>query len=123
MARLAEQLEDLRPEPSSALAALIAETVERLVTQIVGSVDIDKTLLQQRAESAAKLIGEDTEPAKLRVHHDDLALIEPAGIHGSLLADVWLRRGCIMLATGAGWIADGPAEGLRGLGAGPGGRE
>ncbi|HEY9552515.1 FliH/SctL family protein [Allosphingosinicella sp.] len=115
IARLAEQLEELRPEPSSALAALIAETVERLVTQIVGSVDIDKTLLQQRAEIAAKLIGEDTEPAKLRVHPDDIALLEPARIPVSLVGDASLRRGSIMLDTGDGWIEDGPAVRLERL--------
>src|SRR3546814_11865155 len=48
IARLAEQLEELRPEPSSALAALIAETAEPPVTQIVGSVDIHKTRSEKR---------------------------------------------------------------------------
>jgi len=115
IARLAEQLEALRPEPTSALAALIAETVERLVTQIVGTVEIDKTLLQQRAETAARLIGEDTEPAKLRVHPDDLPLLDAARIPVPLLGDETLRRGSIVLDTGDGWIEDGPSVRLERL--------
>ena len=115
IARLAEQLEVLRPEPTAALAALIAETVERLVTQIVGSVDIDRKLLQQRAEIAAKLIGEDTEPAKLRVHPDDVALLDPARIPVGVVGDASLRRGSIVLDTGEGWIEDGPAVRLERL--------
>jgi flagellar assembly protein FliH len=115
IARLAESLEMLRPEPTSALAALIAQTVERLVTQIIGSVEIDGTLLQQRAEIAATLIGEDTEPAKLRVHPDDMPLLEPARIPVAIVADESLRRGSIVLDTGTGWIEDGPAVRLERL--------
>ena len=115
IARLAEQLETLRPEPTSALAALIAETVERLVTQIVGSAEIDGALLQQRAEAAAKLIGEDTEPAKLRLHPDDVPLLEAARIPVAIVADESLRRGSIVLDTGSGWIEDGPAVRLERL--------
>jgi flagellar assembly protein FliH len=108
LARLAEQLEMLRPEPTTALAALLAETVERLVHQIVGSVEIDKALLQQRAEVAAALIGEDTEPSKLRVHPDDVPLLEPARIPVPVVGDASLRRGSIVLDSGDGWIEDGP---------------
>ncbi|PWG02012.1 FliH/SctL family protein [Sphingosinicella humi] len=115
IARLAEQLEALRPEPTSALAALIAETVERLVTQIVGSVEIDRALLQQRAETAAKLIGEDTEPAKMRVHPDDVPLLDAARIPVTIVGDDSLRRGSIVLDTGSGWVEDGPAVRLERL--------
>lgn len=109
IARLAESLEALRPEPTHALATMLAETVERLVRQIVGSAEIDRALLQQRAEAAAELIGEDIEPSKLRVHPDDVALLDHARIPVPVVADPSLDRGAIVLDTGEGWIEDGPA--------------
>lgn len=115
VARLAEGLEALRPEPTGALAALLAEAVERMVRQIVGSVEIDAQLLQQRAEIAAALIGEDTEPSRLRVHPDDVALLEPARIPVTVAADASLQRGSVVVDTGGGWIEDGPAVRLERL--------
>jgi flagellar assembly protein FliH len=115
IARLAEGLEVLRAEPTGALAALLAETVERLVRQVVGSVEIDGALLRQRAEVAAALVGEDTEPSKLRIHPDDVPLLESARIPVPIVADGSLERGSIVLDTGQGWIEDGPAVRLERL--------
>jgi flagellar assembly protein FliH len=109
IARLAETLEALQPEPTQLLAALLAETVDRLVREIVGSVEVDQTLLIQRAEAAAALIGEETEPRALRVHPDDAALLEGAHIPVEVVADASLTRGTVLLETGQGWIEDGPA--------------
>ena len=115
IARLAERLETLRPEPTGALAALLAETVERLVRQIVGEVEIDRGLLQQRTEVAAALIGEDVEPSRLRVHPDDVSLLDAARIPVPVIGDPALQRGSIILDTGDGWIEDGPAVRLERL--------
>ncbi len=109
IARLAESLEVLQPEPTNALALLLAETVDRLVRQIVGSVSIDPALLTARAEAAAALIGAETEPARLRVHPDDAPLLEGARLNVPVVADPTLVRGSIVLETGEGWIEDGPA--------------
>ena len=87
LARLAESLEALRPEPTQALAALLAETVDRLIRQVVGEVEIDARLLAKRAERAAQLIGEDTAPSKLRVHPDDVALLAEARLTVAVSAD------------------------------------
>lgn len=108
MARLAGALEVLRPEPTSALALLLAETVDRLVREVVGEVDIDANRLLARAKAAADLIGENVEPSKLRVHPDDIPYLEPADLQLKLEADPTLERGTLVLETGHGWIEDGP---------------
>jgi flagellar assembly protein FliH len=109
IARLAESLEVLRPEPSNALALLLAETVERMVRQIVGQVEVDRALLVARAEAAAALIGTETAPARLRVHPDDLSFFIGARIPVEIMADPHVERGGLRLETGQGWIEDGPS--------------
>lgn len=106
--RLAAALKALRPEPTNALALLLAETVDRLVRQVVGEVEIDAMRLLERARAAAALIGEATAPARLRVHPDDAVLLAGAELAVALHADPALCRGDIVLETGAGWIEDGP---------------
>ncbi|WP_162806713.1 FliH/SctL family protein [Sphingosinicella terrae] len=115
LARLAESLEVLRPEPTNALALLLAETVDRLVREIVGEVEIDGARLLARARAAAELIGEHVEPSKLIVHPDDMALLAPAGLPVELAGDPDLPRGTLILETGHGWIEDGPVVRLERL--------
>lgn len=109
LARLAESLDALRPEPTNDLAILLAETVERLVRQIVGQVEIDPALLVARAEAAAALIGEGTAPARLLVHPADLPFFIGARIPVEIAADPTIERGGLKLQTGQGWIEDGPS--------------
>ena len=109
MARMAESLQVLQPEPTNTLALLLAETVDRLVRQIVGNVEVDGALLKARAEAAAALIGAETEPARLRVNPDDVQLLEGARIPVEIVGDAAIARGSLLLETGAGWIEDGPA--------------
>ena len=108
IARLAESLATLRPEPTNALALLLAETVDRLVREIIGSVDIDATLLLERAKAAAALIGESVEPSELRVHPRDAELLKEVQLDVTVVADPSLARGSIVLRTGHGWVEDGP---------------
>jgi flagellar assembly protein FliH len=109
LAKLMEALEVLRPEPTNALALLLAETVDRLVRQIVGTTAIQPAILIARAEAAAALIGQETAPARLRVSPDDLPLLEGAQIPVPIVADHDIERGSLVLETGQGWIEDGPA--------------
>lgn len=109
IARFAEELETLRPEPTGVLAILLAETVERLVRDIVGAVEIDPALLIDRARQAAALIGEEVEPGRLLVHPDDVALLETARIPVQVAGDASLQRGTIVLECASGWVEDGPA--------------
>lgn len=109
LARLALSLQVLRPEPANALALLLAETVDRLVREVVGQVEVDANLLLARARQAAALVAREIEPSKLRAHPDDLVHLERAGLPVTLEADPGLARGSIVLETGHGWIEDGPA--------------
>jgi len=115
MARLAESLEVLRPEPTNALALLLAETVDRLVREVIGQVEIDPMMLLERAKAAAALIGENVEPSRLCVHPDDAELLAPAALDIAIVADPTLQRGTIVLETGHGWVEDGPVVRLERL--------
>jgi len=88
---------------------LLAETVDRLVRQIAGEVEIDGLSLLTRAKAAAALIGEATQPARLKVHPDDLVLFEDCDLDIPVEGDLALERGAIMIETADGWIEDGPA--------------
>ena len=109
LTRLAESLEVLRPEPANALALVLAETVDRLVREVVGSVDVDPTTLLARAKQAAELVAANVTPTKLRAHPDDIVHLAEAKLEVALEADASLARGTIILETGDGWIEDGPA--------------
>jgi len=113
--QLAASLEVLKPQPSQALAMLLSETVERLVRQIMGTVEIDRDTLLDRAQKAAELIGEEAGPMRMRLHPDDLELLSNASIDTPLLADNSLLRGTIRLETDEGWIEDGPEARLERL--------
>ncbi len=115
LARLAQSLQVLRPEPANALALLLAETVDRLVREVAGQVEVDPNLLLDRARQAAALVARDVEPSKLRAHPDDIVHLERAGLTVVLEADPGLARGSIVLETGHGWIEDGPAVRLERL--------
>lgn len=108
LARLAESLEVLQPQPANALALLLAETVDRLVREVVGAVDIDPITLLARAKAAAELVAANAAPTKLRAHPSDLACLAEAELDLVLEADPSLARGAIVLETGDGWIEDGP---------------
>ncbi len=115
LGRLVGALEALKPEPTNALALLLAETVDRLVREVVGEVEIDANRLIARAKAAAELIGENVEPSKLRAHPDDLPYLQPAELDIALQADPSLPRGTLILETGHGWIEDGPEARLERL--------
>jgi flagellar assembly protein FliH len=109
VARLAETLPMLKPEPTLPLALLLAETVDRLVREIVGEVDIDGLKLLGRAKAAAALIGEATQPARLRAHPEDAVLLGEAALDVAIEPDAGLERGNVLLETAEGWVEDGPA--------------
>jgi flagellar assembly protein FliH len=115
VAELAGALEALRPEPTGALAALLAETVDRLVRQIVGEVILDQETLIARCEAAAALIGDEVKPATLRLNPADAARLEGAVLPVTMVADEGIAPGTLLLETAQGWIEDGPAVRLERL--------
>jgi len=116
MQQLVAGLEALRPEPPAMLAGLIAETVGRLVRQIVGAAPVDAELLLARAEAAAALVIDETRP-RLRLCPADHARLADAGLAIDLFSDAALAPGTILIETQDGWIEDGPQAGLARLAA------
>jgi flagellar assembly protein FliH len=105
----------LQPEPSDELAALIAETVIGLVTQIVGTVEIDRKTLIERAHKAADLISECDNARSMWVHPDDLALLRNCDLDLSLIPDHSALRGSIRIDCSPGWIEHGTSFYLEAL--------
>jgi flagellar assembly protein FliH len=108
VARLAEVLENLRPEPPRELGMLLSETVKRLVRQIVGEVEIDGEKLLERAHAAAEIIADETGPVRMRLHPEDFERLQDARLDVEMIPDSHLAPGTILLETGDGWIEDGP---------------
>ena len=115
LAELAGSLAALRPEPPADLARLLAETVRRLVTQVVGEVAIDPALVEGRAAHVAALLAEEAAPRRLRLSPADAAHLVDAALPVELVADATLGPGCLRLETAAGWVEDGPAVRLQRL--------
>lgn len=101
--------EALQDEPSEELAQLIAETVERLVRQIVGGAAIDAEWLQAQADIAAAMVAEADKARTLWVHPADAALLMDAAIALPIAADPAMMRGTVRIETSAGWIEHGRA--------------
>ena len=108
---LASNLESLKAEPTLGLGVMIAATVERLLHQVVGEVDVCRETLMDRAQAAAALIGDETKPAVLKLNPDDLARLDGAELPVRAEGDAMLQPGELRLETVGGAIEDGP--GLR----------
>lgn len=113
--RLALGLQMLRPEPTQGLGAMIATTVERLVRQVMGEVEVDVDTLMDRAQAAAAMIGEETRPTVLKLNPDDISRLNGAELPVSVEADPTLAPGDLRLETGAGAIEDGASVRLERL--------
>ncbi|MBB6426481.1 FliH/SctL family protein [Sphingopyxis sp. JAI128] len=101
--------EALQDEPSEELAQLIAETVERLVRQIVATAPIDADWLRAQAETAAAMVADADKARTLWVHPDDAALLADGPLTLSIESDPAMLRGTIRLETSTGWIEHGRA--------------
>lgn len=101
--------EVLQDEPSEELAQLIAETVERLVRQIVAAAPIDAEWLQAQAETAAAMVADADKARTLWVHPDDAALLADCSQTLAIESDPAMVRGTIRLETSTGWIEHGRA--------------
>jgi flagellar assembly protein FliH len=108
---LASNLDVLKAEPTLGLGMMIAATVERLLHQVVGEVEVCRETLMDRAQAAAALIGDETRPAVLKLNPADLARLDGAELPVAAEADATLSPGELRLETANGSIEDGP--GLR----------
>lgn len=112
---LVEKANALQPEPSEELAMLIGDTVYRLVTDIVGQVDIDRDCLARRATAAAGLVAECDNARTLCVNPDDLPLLDGLATTLALSGDASLSRGDMRIDCSAGWIEHGTSLYLEAL--------
>jgi len=101
--------EALQDEPSEELAQLIAETVERLVRQIVAAAPIDAEWLQAQAETAAAMVADADKARSLWVHPEDAALLADCPLTLALESDPAMVRGTVRIETSTGWIEHGRA--------------
>ena len=114
--------EALQDEPSEELAQLIADTVERLVRQIVADAPIDAAWLHAQAETAAAMVAEADKARTLWVNPADAALLVDCPLQLPVEADAAMPRGTIRIETSAGWIEHGRAVYLDELRAALGGQ-
>ena len=101
--------EALQDEPSEELAQMIAETVERLVRQIVAEAPIDADWLKGQAGTAAALVAECDKARTLWVHPQDAALLMDCALTLPVEADAAMIRGTVRVETSGGWIEHGRA--------------
>lgn len=91
------------------IARQLRQTVLHLVSGLVGQTGIAADLLAGRVEAAAELLADQAESAILRVHPDDVALLEgrlPETIFP--VGDATLTRGSFVLEAASTIVEDGP---------------
>ncbi len=91
------------------IAGQLRQTVLFLVSKVVGEVGIAPDVLAGRVETAADLLSDSAESALLRVHPDDVALLEgrlPKSIFAA--GDPGVARGSFILESASTIVEDGP---------------
>ncbi|WP_375249606.1 FliH/SctL family protein [Sphingomonas sp.] len=92
-----------------ALAAGLRRTVMMLVRQLIGEAGVSGELLAARVSAATDLLADASESAMLRVHPDDVALLEghlPDTIFP--IGDAQVARGSFILEAASTIVEDGP---------------
>lgn len=107
MLSLIANAEALQAEPSEEVAVLIANAVERLVTQITGQIVPDRAWLQGQVAAAVELIQEADAQRRLRLHPDDAALLADTNPGCVIVPDTSLQRGEIRVDCSTGWVEQG----------------
>ncbi|BCA62982.1 hypothetical protein HMP09_2216 [Sphingomonas sp. HMP9] len=91
------------------VATQLRQTVLFLVSKLVGEVGIAPDVLADRIETAAELLSDSAESALLRVHPDDVALLDgrlPKSIFAA--GDPSVARGSFVLESASTIVEDGP---------------
>jgi flagellar assembly protein FliH len=92
-----------------AMALQLRKTVMLLVTKLVGETGISGDLLATRIKAAVDMLADAAESALLRVHPDDVALLEgklPTAIFP--VGDALVTRGTFVLESASTIVEDGP---------------
>ncbi len=107
--KLAEALTGASRIDRERLAGHLRATVLHLVTRLVGETGVAPALLEARIASAIDLLADSAEAAVLRLHPDDMALVEGA-LPKSVFAagDAAIQRGSFVLESATTIVEDGP---------------
>ena len=100
------------------LAERLRATVLLLVQRLVGEVGVAPALLAARVTAATELLADASESAMLRVHPDDVALLDgalPATVFA--VGDAHVARGSFVMESASTIVEDGPELWLEQLGA------
>lgn len=108
--RIAAAADRFQPCCETTLAALLAEAVARLLSEMFEIDAAQSDHLERRALQLAKLVCGEIEPVRVRLHPDDYAALADAQLPWPASVDATLERGEIRLETQEGGIADSPAE-------------
>lgn len=93
------------------LTGRLAETVAALCEATLAPLALDRELLERRCVDAAARVGEGVIDATLRLHPDDLDMLDPAfASTWHILSDGSLERGTVIFDTPDGAVVDGPGE-------------
>lgn len=109
LTRLAEALRADDRFDRARLARHMRQTVMFLVTRMVGEVGVQSDLLGARIEAATDMLADAAESAMLRVHPDDVALLEgklPRTVFA--VGDATVARGAFVLESASTIVEDGP---------------
>ncbi|WP_298853366.1 FliH/SctL family protein [uncultured Sphingomonas sp.] len=116
--RLVAALSRLEGYDRETLARRLRQTVLYLVGRLVGESGVSADLLTGRIEAAVALLADSSEAAKLRLHPDDLKLVEGQLPDRTVaIADKGMERGGFSIETRTTVIEDGPTAWLTQLAA------
>lgn len=91
------------------VARALRQTVLLLVTRLVGEIGVSPDMLARRIDAAAEMLTDVAESAMLRVHPDDVALLDgklPRAIFP--IGDATVLRGGFVLESASTIVEDGP---------------
>jgi flagellar assembly protein FliH len=100
------------------MAGQLRQTVLHLVTKMVGEVGVAPDVLAGRIKAAVDMLADSAESALLRVHPDDLPLVEgklPATVFAA--GDPNVARGGFVIESASTIVEDGPDQWLEQLAA------
>lgn len=109
LAGLAAALTDGGHVDRARVAQHIRQTVLHLVTKLVGEAGVSPDLLARRVCAATDLLADSAESALLRLHPDDVALVEgklPPTVFAA--GDAGVARGSFVLESASTVVEDGP---------------
>ncbi|RDV02704.1 flagellar biosynthetic protein [Sphingorhabdus pulchriflava] len=105
--KLLASAEALQPVDTDTIRNLLYETIERLVSQIVGQTPTDSEWLMRQIEQAVRAAAQIDSARTIWLHPDDLELLTGFELGIALKTDPMLVPGSLRLETDSGWIEHG----------------